>query len=110
MAMIVRLKTTHPEYPDLSANQPYFVIGIEADDFRILNDWGKPYVYPCALFDVIDSERPADWLIDIGDDGEQYAYPAALNAPGFFEDFFDQKPEQAAIFWHELNKVLSHAA
>ncbi|MCF8002952.1 MAG: hypothetical protein K9L32_01880 [Chromatiaceae bacterium] len=110
MAMIVRLKTTHPEYPDLSANQPYFVIGIEADDFRILNDWGMPYVYPCALFDVIDSERPTDWLTDIGDDGEQYAYPAALNAPGFFEDFFDQKPEQTAIFWHELNKVLSHAA
>ena len=52
---------------------------------------------------MFDAER-------MQDDGEQYAYPAALNAPGFFEDFFDQKPEQTAIFWHELNKVLSHAA
>ncbi|MBK1704585.1 hypothetical protein CKO40_08545 [Halochromatium glycolicum] len=108
--MIVRLTTTQPEYPDLSANQPYFVIGIEADDFRILNDSGKPYLYPAAFFEVIDSQQPADWLTEFGDDGERYAYPAALNAPGFFEDFFDQKPEQTAIFWHELNKVLSQAA
>jgi hypothetical protein len=108
--MIVRLTTTQPEYPDLSANQPYFVIGIETDDFRILNDSGKPYLYPAALFEVIDSQQPADWLTEFGDDGERYAYPAALNAPGFFEDFFDQKPEQTAIFWHELNKVLSQAA
>lgn len=77
---------------------------------RLLLDTHALLLYPRALFDVIDSEQPADWLTDIGDDGEQYAYPAALNAPGFFEDFFDQKPEQTAIFWHELNKVLSHAA
>ena len=108
--MIIRLKTTHPDYPDLSPNQSYFVIGIEADDFRMLNDSGKPYLYPRALFDVIDAEQPVDWITEFGEDGEQYAYPAALNAPGFFEDFFDQKPEQTAIFWHELNKVLSHAA
>jgi hypothetical protein len=108
--MIVRLKAAHPDYPDLSANQPYFVIGIEASDFRILNDFGKPYLYPAVLFEVVDSDQPADWQTEFGDEGERYAYPAALNAPGFFEDFFDQKPEQTAIFWHELNKVLSHAA
>jgi hypothetical protein len=62
------------------------------------------------LFDVIDSKRPTDWLTDFGGDGEQYAYPPALNARGFFENFFDQKPEQTAIFWHELNKWLSHTA
>ncbi len=52
---------------------------------------------------MFDAER-------VQDDGEQYAYPAAWNAPGFFEDFFEQKPEQTAIFWQELNKVLSLAA
>lgn len=38
--MIVRLKVAQPDYPDLSEDQPYFVIGIEAGDYRILNDAG----------------------------------------------------------------------
>jgi hypothetical protein len=38
--MLVKLKERSPDYPDLS-NEPYFVIGIEADDFRILNDCGS---------------------------------------------------------------------
>jgi hypothetical protein len=38
--MIVKLKEEHPDYPDITADQPYFVIGIEADDYRILNDYG----------------------------------------------------------------------
>jgi hypothetical protein len=42
--MIVKLKAKNPEYPDLTPDQPYFVIGIEADDYRILNDSGKPYL------------------------------------------------------------------
>ena len=40
--MIVRLKQRSSRYPDLSPRQPYVVIGIEADQFRILNDAGRP--------------------------------------------------------------------
>ena len=36
--MIVKLKEKNPDYPDLTPDQPYFVIGIEADDYRMLND------------------------------------------------------------------------
>ena len=108
--MIVKLKAKNPSYPDLSENQPYFVIGIEADDYRILNDAGKPYLYPPNLFDVIDSREPPDWVTEIGDDGERYSYPEPLNKVGFFEDFFDQKYEQMSIFWHVVNKRLSNAA
>ena len=56
--MIVRLKKGHPDFPDLTPDQPYFVIGIEADDCRLLNDHGKPYLYPRHLFEVIDSREP----------------------------------------------------
>ena len=108
--MIIRLKTSHPLYPDLSASQPYFVIGIEADDLRILNDRGQPYLYPTALFDVIDSHRPPDWVTEFGTDGEEYSYPESLNQPGFFEDFFDQRPQQTSVFWHVLNRTLAKAA
>ena len=108
--MIVKLKSINSGYPDLSAEQLYFVIGIEADDYRILNDNGKPYLYSSNLFEMIDSHEPQDWVIEVGENGEHYAYPALLNQVGFFEDFFDQKNEQMSIFWHVVNQMLSDAA
>lgn len=108
--MIVKLKQKNPSYPDLSEDQPYFVIGIEADDYRILNDAGKPYLYPLELFEVIDSRHPPDWVTEFGEEGEQYSYPVPLNEVGFFEDFFEQKHEQTSIFWHIVNRMLSKAA
>jgi hypothetical protein len=83
------------------------VIGIEADDFRVLNDVGRPYLYPSRLFAVIDWREPADWVTEFGDDGERYAYPPPLNKPGFFEDFFDDKPRAVSIFWRVVNHRLA---
>ena len=108
--MIVKLKSKNPSYADLSEDQPYFVIGIESDDYRILNDAGKPYLYPPELFNVLDSSEPKDWVTEIGEDGERYSYPKPLNKVGFFEDFFDHKYEQMSIFWHVVNQRLTDAA
>jgi len=108
--MIVKLKDKNPDYTDLTADQPYFVIGIEADDYRILNDSGKPYLYPAHLFEVIDPREPNTWITDYGEDGERYSYPPALDEAGFFEDYFDGKDEALMTFWHIINKRLSEAA
>lgn len=104
--MIVKLKNKTQRYPDLTPGQGYAVIGIEADDFRLLNDRGQPYLYPHGLFEVIDSHEPADWVTEIGKEGERYAYPPSLNACGFFEDFFDAKREAVVTFWHVVNQRL----
>ena len=108
--MIIRLQAQRPDLPDLSKGQSYFVIGIEADHFRILNDAGKPYLYSPEIFSIVDSEEPEDWITEYGDDGERYSYPPQLNSPGFFEDVFDRKPEQTSIFWHTVNQRLARAA
>lgn len=108
--MIVKLKSTNPHYPDLSDGQQYFVLGIEADDYRILNNVGKPYLYVPELFDVIDPTEPGDWVTEFGEDGERYSYPTPLNEAGFFEDLFDQKVEQTSIFWQAVNQTLARAA
>jgi len=108
--MIVKLKSANPRYPDLSEGRQYFVLGIEANDYRILNDVGKPYLYAPELFDVIDPIEPGDWVTEFGEDSERYSYPALLNEAGFFEDFFDQKFEQTSVFWHVVNQKLAHAA
>ena len=105
--MIVKLRRKNANYPDLMPGQQYMVIGIEADDFRLLNDQGRPYLYPSRLFEVIDSQEPNDWIIEYGEDGERYAYPLVLNNCGFFEDFFDGKEEAVATFWREVNQRLA---
>lgn len=107
--MIVQLKQSHPDYPDLTPNQPYAVIGIEADDLRILNDRGQPYLYPHILFEPIDSQEPMNWIKMRGDDGERYAYPPELNAVGFFEDYFEGDDQTIATFWRVVNQHLALA-
>jgi len=106
--MIVKLRRKNTRYPDLTPGHPYVVIGIEGDDFRILNDAGRPYLYPPGLFKVLDPREPGDWATDFGEDGERYAYPAPLNDPGFFEDFFDHKPKAVRTFWRVLNQRLAN--
>jgi hypothetical protein len=107
--MIVKLRRKNVRYAALTQQQHYAIIGIEADDFRILNDRGRPYLYPRRLFDVIDPREPEDWVTECGDDGERYAYPPPLNAPGFFEDFFDAKKQAVATFWQVVNRRLTAA-
>ncbi|PYS25093.1 MAG: hypothetical protein DMG11_23550 [Acidobacteria bacterium] len=107
--MIVKLKKRNPQFRDLTVRQPYLVIGIEADDFRILNDAGRPFLYPRNLFSLIDNREPSDWVNEIGDDGERYSYPLPLNRPGFFEDFFDQKARAVRTFWRVVNRRLTAA-
>ena len=105
--MIVKLRRKSARYRDLTPRQPYVVIGIEADDLRILNDVGRPYLYPSTLFQVVDPQEPGDWLTEFGEDGERYAYPSPLNEPGFFEDFFDDKPKAVRTFWRVVNQRLA---
>jgi hypothetical protein len=107
--MTVKLKKRTSRYRDLTYGQPYVVIGIEADDFRILNDAGRPFLYPPRLFTILDRREPKDWVTETGNEGERYSYPAPLNKPGFFEDFFDQKAKAVATFWRVVNRRLATA-
>jgi hypothetical protein len=105
--MIVKLKKRNTRYRDLTFGQPYVVIGIEADELRILNDAGRPFLYRPSLFSLVDQREPTDWVTEFGDDGERYSYPPPLNKSGFFEDFFDQKAKAVATFWRAVNGRLA---
>src|SRR5436190_8384745 len=105
--MIVKLKKKNGRYRDLTFGQPYVVIGIEADDMRILNDAGRPFLYPADLFTMVDAHEPSDWVTEFGEDRERYSYPATLNKPGFFEDFFDEKRKAVVTFWRVVNHRLA---
>ncbi|MBC8181711.1 hypothetical protein H8E88_11380 [candidate division KSB1 bacterium] len=107
--MIVKLKKKNKNYPDLTIAQPYVVIGIEADDFRIINNYGRPYLYPHDIFKIEDEHEPSDWVNEFGEDGERYAYHPLLNRAGFFEDFFNGDENAVAEFWRVLNQQLAIA-
>jgi hypothetical protein len=89
--MLVRFRGNIKRFPDLTRGNVYRVIGIEADDYRLMNDHGRPYLYPSKAFEVVDARRPREWISSRGDSGEQYAYPPTLNKPGFWEDYFDDR-------------------
>ena len=91
----------------LTPGETYVVIGIEADDYRILGDTGEPPLYPAELFEVVDSREPSDWVSNYGEDGERYAYLPELGAPGFFEDYFDDVPEAVQTFEEFLRERTS---
>lgn len=105
--MIVKLRQPVEAYQDLTYGQKYVLIGIEADDFRLLNDRGRPYLYPHHLFEIVDAQKPSDWVTETGEDGEIYAYPPMLNGVGFFEDFFDGVESAVSTFWRVVNQWLT---
>ena len=108
--MIVELKRPHSRYRDLTPGRPYVVIGIEANDFRILNDQGQPFLYPARIFAIVDCREPDEWTSEVGEQGERYAYPVPLNTVGFFENFFDGNRRAVRTFWRVVNEHLAAAA
>jgi len=107
--MRVRCLTNH--HPDgrlaaLTPGEAYEVIGIEADDLRVIDDSASPVLFEPAMFEVVDPARPADWITTTGEDGEVYASPPGLDAPGFWEDYFEGLPAARLAFSRFLNTRL----
>ena len=89
----------------LVKNREYLVIGIEADDYRIMaseNDI-KPYLYDKSYFDITDNSKPNFWVCS-KEDGLNYCYPPEWNYPGFFEDIHDERKKTLIIFKEGLKK------
>jgi hypothetical protein len=83
----------------------YEVIGIEAGYLRLLDDRGLPSLFSPELFETVDSSRPSHWVVS-SEEGDEYAYAPELNQEGFFEDYFDRKPEAIRVFNRYINRHL----
>jgi hypothetical protein len=89
--MRVRLKGGWSRtYPELTLGNVYRVLGIEADDLRIIDDAGEPILFSPRAFELVAATHPVNWISERGTEGELYAYPPQLkDPPHFFEKFFD---------------------
>lgn len=75
--------------PHLSPNTEYVVIGIDNENYRVVNDSLEPVLYPKTIFDVLDDSIPTDWVRTDFEDGEYFIDPPQFSEIGFFEDYFD---------------------
>ena len=86
----------------LTVGGEYDVLGIEADDFRLLNDNGEPILYDLECFEVVDPTEPPFWKSVLGDEEERYAYPPGWGVPGFFEAWHDRDKLVRKVFTEQL--------
>lgn len=107
--MIIQLTKNIEDFDDLSPDKYYYVIGIEGNYYRIMNDEGRPYLYEPEIFEVLDDTRPSNWITELSNSELEYSYPKELNSIGFFEDYFDDKPDVMRIFNLYYSKTLSSA-
>lgn len=89
--MIVRANKSAGERVYLTPKKDYIVVGMDDEYYRVLSDFSEPVLCEKSMFDVVDSAVPADWIWQRISDDEYYADPPGLNAPGFYEAFFDRK-------------------
>jgi len=89
--MRVKLNPRAPKKANryLTPGRVYEVYGIEADDYRIMDDEEEPVLFPPRWFLIVDRHRPPDWTYERGQDGELYAGPPEFNKPGFYEAWHD---------------------
>jgi len=86
------------DHQHLTPKKIYEVIGINYEDYRVVDDIGEPILYPKYLFEVIDPSVPETWIREEYSPDEYYIDPPELCRPGFYEEYFDGKPEAKAIF------------
>ena len=101
----MRVKLVNRHAPDgtvhesLTVGREYTVVGIEADDYRIVDDTGEPHLFNAPCFEATDLTEPPFWECEIGEEGERYCYPKEFGQPGFFEDYFDGDEATRSRFW-----------
>lgn len=91
------------DVPDINSksvtiDKVYKVIGEYSTDFRIVNDFGEPIIYPKSIFKIVEDGLPIDWhRLEVGPD-HYYVDPKPLSRPGFYEDLFDGKEDAVQVF------------
>lgn len=80
----------------LTENCEYFVLGIDDEYLRVIDDYGEPILYPKNLFEILETEIPPGWLFHEGDEGDYYIDPRRTAMRGFYEAYFGSSGDTEA--------------
>lgn len=104
----MKVRYEHPkpghDWRSLTLGKEYLVIGLNDEDYRVVNDFNEPILYPKECFEITDSRVPEDWRRDDHADGEYRINPIEVAKPGFYEKFFDDVPEAQEVFRRVLER------
>lgn len=85
-------------HPGISPGVVYAVVGIDQDNYRVINDRKEPVLYQKFLFRVVDDGIPQHWVRRDYEDGEYYIDPPEFSALNFYEKYFDREPGAVTTF------------
>jgi hypothetical protein len=80
----------------ISPLEEYFVIEVNEQMFRIIDDRGEPILYPKELFEVVDPSLPPGLQFVEYPDGEYFLEPTKTGGPGLYENFFGSDGNRVA--------------
>jgi hypothetical protein len=89
--------------PWISVSKQYTVLEIVSSgrgpaQFRIVCDDGRtPGLQDCRQFDTVSADIPPEWIAETNERGLTVG-PKEFLRGGFWEDFFDQRPEAVRQF------------
>ena len=75
------------EHPGLGPGAEYFVLEVDYESYRVVDNDGEAALYPKVLFEVLDRTVPAGWQLSEYADGVYYLEPRCTAKPGFYEDW-----------------------
>ncbi len=84
------------EHRGLSSDGEFYVLGVDEENYRLINRNGEPILYPKDLFEVLDASIPSGWHFHDYEDGEYHLQPARTAEPGFYEDWHGSDGDRVA--------------
>lgn len=99
---------TDGEFWSLTPGKEYVVIGLDHDSYRVIDDIEEPILLPKIGFKVVDDTIPENWIWNRFSDDEYYADPPGLHERGFYEAYFDGKPEARKMFSEAMRSFNIH--
>lgn len=82
----------------LTPGRAYQVLSVESGALRVVCDHSEPILFPVGYFDILDRTVPENWICDGDPWDDGYLGPPEFGVVGFFEDYFDHKPDAIALF------------
>lgn len=73
---------------------------------RLIGENPTPALFEPEMFEIVSSVIPPTWVATSQQPGYFELGPAAWARRGFWEEFFDGRPEAVACFEEERNKIL----
>ncbi len=93
----------------IRAGYEYDVLGIEVTDgivrLRVESEQGTPALVESELFELVDPDVPASWVVLMGPAGGLSLEVKAWSRPGFWEEFYDRDPRALELYDAEKRRM-----